>query len=92
MSPSHGLNLLTLSCSSWSPIIANLFKYVFRNSTSYDQLAMKLSEQRVYKKCLQLATETLHAISQKGAMFSVVVRERCAEEKFGMRNRKETGG
>jgi len=90
---SHGLNLLTLSCSNWSPIIANLLKYVFRNSTSYGQLALKISELPVSKKCLQLATGTLHAISQKRAMFSAVgVREQSAGEKSGTKNGEETRG
>jgi len=54
---------------------------------------MKLSEIRVSKKCLQLVAGTLHTISRKGAVFNaVVVRERCAGEKFGMKNGKETGG
>lgn len=49
---SHGLNLLTLTCSSWSPIIADLLKYVFRNATSYGQFALKISELPFSKKCL----------------------------------------
>jgi len=58
---------------------------------SYGQLALQVSELLVSKKCLQLATGTLHAISQKAAMFSEVdVREQSAGEKYGTENGEET--
>ena len=89
----NSLKLLTTSRSDWSTIIANLLKYVLRNSKSYGRVALNISELLVLPKRLWLATGTSHAISQKGAMFSAVqfvFTNRVPGKKFETKNLEET--
>jgi hypothetical protein len=81
----HSPDLVTLRRSSWSPIIARLLKYVFRNLTPYGQVALKISEVSPSSETSVTGHRYTTGHTPKTVMFSAVVREQRAGEEGATR-------